>query len=76
MRALIGLLAVRNLPVNAHGHYAIQIFSHHGFVYKSEQTLWCSLKETSLKKQEVEQNLYLFFNHAFWRRFIFWILLS
>ena len=60
MRALIGLLAVRYPPVNAHGHYR---FLPPPFLFtKPSELSDLALKENSLKKEEIEQNTHLFFN--------------
>ena len=63
MRALIGLLAVRNPPVNAHEHYR---FLPLRFLFtKPSELSDLALKKTSLKKEEIEQNTHLFFNYEF-----------
>ena len=58
---LVTELAVRNFPVNAHGHYR---FSRLSFCLRNlANLLWLSLKETLLKKEEYT---YLFVNYAGW----------
>ena len=56
-RAMIGYLAVRNPPVNAHGRYS---FSSHGFCSQNLANLVTYAERNFVQKQEIEQNTYLF----------------